>query len=180
MVRSAESARGYRGRDNAAVRRHLGFVAHQTFLYDELTVRENLQFFGKLYGVSNLAARIEQVLGPLEMRHRADDRVGTLSRGLQQRAALARAILHDPPILLLDEPDTGLDVTGTNVLQHLVFDASGRRRTVLLTSHNLGRALELVDRVVVIIGGRVAIDVLSSATSTSALEAVIRGERGTR
>ncbi len=161
-----------------AIRRHIGFVAHQTFLYDDLTVRENLQFFGKLYGVSDLAARIEQVLGPLDMQHRANDRVRTLSRGLQQRTALARAILHDPQILLLDEPDTGLDVAGAEVLQHLLLDADGRRRTVLLTSHNLGRTIELVDRIMVIVRGRIALDVPSSGTSISDLEAVIRGERG--
>jgi heme exporter protein A len=161
----------------AAVRRYVGFVAHQTLLYDDLTVRENLAFYGKLYGVPNLPDRIRQVLPPLGIEHRADDRVRALSRGLQQRAALARAILHDPPILLLDEPETGLDVAGADILDYLMVDAAGRRRTVLLTSHDIGRALSLVDRVVVIVRGRVALDRPPGSGLRDRIESIIRGER---
>lgn len=161
----------------AAVRRHVGFVAHQTFLYDDLTVRENLRFYAKLYGVPDVSTRVEQVIGPFGLYRWADARVRTLSRGVQQRAALARSILHDPAILLLDEPETGLDVAATDALQSLFYDAASRRRTVLLTSHNLGKTLDLADRVVVIAGGQVACDSLSRNTSASEVEAWVRGER---
>jgi ABC-type multidrug transport system ATPase subunit len=96
---------------------------------------------------------------------------------LQQRAALARAILHDPPILLLDEPETGLDVSGTDILEYLVLDAAGRRRTVLLSSHDVDHALRLVDRVVVIVRGKIAFDRPVLDTSTEQVESIIRGER---
>jgi heme exporter protein A len=162
--------------DAAAARRYLGFVAHQTFLYDDLTVRENLRFYGRLYRISAIERRIEHVLRTLGILDRADDRVRVLSRGLQQRAALARAILHDPPILLLDEPETGLDVAGSDVLDYLLLDAAGQRRTVLLTSHDVSRAIRLVDRVLVIVRGKIVLDRSALATSTSDLEAIIRGE----
>jgi heme exporter protein A len=161
----------------AAVRRHVGFVAHQTFLYDDLTVRENLRFYGKLYRVANLERRVDQLLEPLGIAHRADDRVRSLSRGLQQRAALARAILHDPPILLMDEPETGLDVSGSDILQDVLLDADGHRRTVLLTSHDVDRVLRLVDRVVVIVRGKIEFDRPAKERSTGEIESVIRGER---
>jgi heme exporter protein A len=163
----------------AAIRRHVGFVAHQTLLYDDLTIRENLEFYGKLYGVPALGSRIGEILKPLGIDHRADDRVRALSRGLQQRAALARAILHDPPILLLDEPETGLDVAGADILNYLMADAAGRRRTVLLTSHDVGRAVNRVDRVVVIVRGRVALDRPVAAGLRERVESIIRGERAT-
>jgi ABC-type multidrug transport system ATPase subunit len=162
----------------AALRKHIGFVAHQTFLYDDLTVRENLRFYGKLYGVPDLNARIERVIDDLGIGHRGDDRVRSLSRGLQQRAALARAILHDPAILLLDEPDTGLDVAGSDILRQVMVSGNGESRTVLLTSHNIGRALELVDRVVVIVGGKIAVDRPTDELSTAAVELLIRQEQG--
>jgi heme exporter protein A len=141
-----------------AVRRHLGLVAHQTFLYDELTVHENLVFYGRLYGLSDPTPAIAAVLEQVGLTHRAGDRVRTLSRGLQQRAALARAVLHDPPILLLDEPDTGLDLGGAEILPRLLVDRQGRPRTVLLTTHHLERAWVLADRLVILANGKVAHD----------------------
>jgi heme exporter protein A len=164
----------------AAIRRYVGFVSHQTLLYDELSVRENLRFYGTLYRVSNLARRIDEVLERVGVGHRADDRVRALSRGLQQRAALARAILHDPPILLLDEPETGLDVAGADLLADVLLDADGRLRTVLLTSHDVERALRLADRVVVIVRGKLAYDRPVAAAPAAEVEAVIRGERPQR
>ena len=161
----------------AAVRRHVGLVAHQTFLYDELTARENLLFYGRLYRVKDPAERANQLLERVGLADRADDRVRTFSRGLQQRLALARAVVHDPPILLLDEPDTGLDVAGLELLARLSVDESGRRRTVLLTTHNLPRAIELSDRLVVLANGAIILDRSATDVDLDTLDRVIRGEK---
>ncbi|HVC35245.1 MAG TPA: heme ABC exporter ATP-binding protein CcmA [Chloroflexota bacterium] len=161
----------------AAVRRHIGLVAHQTFLYDELTARENLIFYGRLYGVEDPGRRADRLLPRVGLAERANDRVRTFSRGLQQRLALARAIVHDPPILLLDEPETGLDVAGADLLDGLMTDDQGQRRTVLLTTHRLDRAVELADRAVVLLRGRVALDLPAADTNAVALAAAIRDER---
>ena len=163
----------------AAVRRHIGYVGHQTFLYDELSVRENLQFYGRLYRVPNLADRIATLAKRVGLGDRADDRVRTLSRGLQQRAALARAILHDPTILLLDEPDTGLDVDTTDLLRDLLVDEFGRPRTVILTTHQIDLALRLVDRVVVIAKGAISLDVPAESISVPEVSGAIRQSRTT-
>ncbi len=161
----------------AAVRRHVGYVAHQTFLYDELSVRENLQFYGRLYGVPNLPDRIKTLTEQVGLADRAGDRVRTLSRGLQQRAALARAVLHDPPILLLDEPDTGLDVDATDLLRDLLVDQHGRPRTVILATHQVERAFELVDRVIVVAHGKIVLDALTTSTSAAEVSRAIRQSR---
>jgi heme exporter protein A len=161
----------------AAVRCHVGLLAHQTFLYDELTARENLIFYGRLYDVPDLDRRVDDLLELVGLADRPDARVRTFSRGLQQRLALARAIVHDPPILLLDEPDTGLDVAGTDLLELLMVDAEGRRRTVVLTTHNLERALKLADRAVVLVRGKVALDLPTTDASVALLAAAVREER---
>ena len=160
----------------AAVRRHIGMVSHQTFLYDELTARENLLFYGRLHRVPNPRDRADLLLERVGLADRADDRVRTFSRGLQQRLALARAVVHDPSILLLDEPDTGLDVAGLDLLSRLAVDESGRRRTVLLTTHDLQRAIELSDRVVVFANGMVILDRAAERLNATILDRAIRGE----
>src|SRR5438067_1032745 len=95
---------------NLAARRMIGLVGHQAMLYPELSARENLRFYGRLYGLESLEERIEQALRRLELVRYADLAVSSMSRGMVQRLALTRAMLHEPPVLLLDEPDTGLDV----------------------------------------------------------------------
>jgi heme exporter protein A len=163
----------------AAVRRHVGYVAHQTFLYDELSVRENLQFYGRLYRVPNLSDRIEALTEQVGLADRAGDRVRTLSRGLQQRAALARAVLHDPTILLLDEPDTGLDVDATDLIRDSIVDSHGRPRTVILATHQVERAFELVDRVIVVARGKIVLDAPTGSTSAAEVAREIRQARST-
>lgn len=165
----------------AAVRRHVGLVAHHTLLYDELTARENLIFYGRLYGLDRPAERADALLARVGMAERADERIRALSRGLQQRVALARAVLHDPPVLLLDEPDTGLDVRGDAILRAVMTDDAGRPRTTLLTTHNLERALELSQRVVVFAAGHVVFDALSATTTSGEVAASVRdGARAER
>ena len=95
----------------AAARRQVGVVAHSGFLYDDLSCRENLTFYGRLYGVENLKERVAEVLERVGLTHRADRRVRNLSHGMQKRVAIARAILHQPSLLLLDEPSRGWTVS---------------------------------------------------------------------
>lgn len=141
-----------------SLRRYIGFVSHNPLVYDSLTGEENLVFFGRLYDVPNLSHRIEDVLERVGLQARRKDVVRTYSRGMVQRLAIARAILHNPPILLLDEPDTGLDQQAADMLRNLLVDLGAGDRTVLLTTHNLERGIEWADRALILNGGRVRFD----------------------
>ncbi len=141
-----------------ALRRYIGLVSHAPLLYDNLTGEENLQFFARMYDLDHPRQRIIEVLEQVGLTHRRRDPVRTYSRGMVQRLAIARAILHDPPILLLDEPDTGLDQQAAEMLHHLIRTLGGDHRTVLLTTHNLERGLEWADRVALLVGGQIVYD----------------------
>ena len=141
------------GQPARAVRNLVGVVSHATYLYDELTAAENLRFYGELYAVPEPAERAAALLARVGLSHLADVQVGRMSRGQQQRVAIARALVHDPPVLLLDEPDTGLDVAALGPLEELTTTGG---RTVVLTTHNLSTGLRLGTRVAVLSRGRVA------------------------
>ncbi|MGE5333887.1 MAG: heme ABC exporter ATP-binding protein CcmA [Nitrososphaerota archaeon] len=143
-------------REAHEVRRNVGYVGHTPLLYDELTARENLLFFARMYGLPDGERRAEALLKRVGMRSRANDRVGTFSRGQAQRVALARGMLHDPAVLLLDEPDTGLDEDAITLLRELIAERGAAGKTTLLTTHTLERGLAWSDAAVVITGGRVA------------------------
>ena len=140
---------------NVAARRLIGMVAHQSFLYPHLTVRENLLFAARMYGVACPAERTDELLSSVALgpyRHRF---LGQLSRGMRQRLALARAIVHDPPILLLDEPFAGLDTAAADWLGNLLSELHGRSRTVCFTTHDRQRACRQADRIIRLHGGRI-------------------------
>ena len=141
--------------DPVEIRRRIGLVAHKTLLYDDLSLDQNLRFYGRMYGVPDPAARSRSLMERLGLWERRDEPVHTLSRGLQQRAAIARSLVHDPPVLLLDEPDTGLDQETVEDLKGLILEGGSARRTVLLATHNLHRAAEWGRRVAVLAQGRV-------------------------
>ena len=126
----------------AAARRQVGVVAHSGYLYDELTCRENLAFYGRLYAVEDLEERVADVLQRVGLSRRADRRVRSLSHGMQKRLAIARAILHRPSLLLLDEPESGLDRASVAALADLLQEWTASGRSVVMTTHNvdLGRA----------------------------------------
>ncbi len=149
-----------------SVRSLVGVISHLTFLYEDLTARENLRFYGKLYGLSgsSLEARVEEMLVRVGLEKRADQRVRVFSRGMQQRLALARAVLHQPPILLLDEPDTGLDRQAAEMLSQILAEPAvdSLPRSVLMTTHNLERGLAMSDRLIVLAGGRIVRETISA------------------
>jgi heme exporter protein A len=138
------------------IRSRLGVVSHSTFLYNNLTVSENLRFYGRMYGVANLEQRIREVISQVQLESRLHDQVGTLSRGMKQRVAIARAVLHDPLIMLLDEPDTGLDPHAIMMMRDVLEPFTSGERTVVMTTHNLERGIEFADQVVILHEGRVA------------------------
>ena len=123
-------------RSGGRARTLVGFIGHQTLLYSDLTCRENLVFYAKLYGVDRPASRINDVLEQMNLADRADRRVCTLSHGMQKRLSLARAILHEPAVLLLDEPESGLDTDSVASLGDLLQDWSASGRSALLTTHS--------------------------------------------
>jgi len=143
------------GQAPRGARRLVGVVGHATYLYDELTAAENLRFYGDLYAVPQAAERASALLQRLGLGRLADERVGRLSRGQQQRVALARALLHDPPVLLLDEPDTGLDQAAFRGLEELTLSGG---RTALVATHNIRAGLRLCSRAIVLAEGRIAHD----------------------
>lgn len=137
-------------------RSQIGFCSHDSLIYDELTVEENLAFYGRLYGVAKRRERVEEVVRLVGLRPRRHSRARTLSRGMQQRLSLARSILHEPSILLLDEPYSGLDQEAARMLGDLLGAVREETRTVVMTTHNLERGLSLSDRICVLAKGRVA------------------------
>ncbi len=164
--------------ERQAVRARIGVVAHQPWLYPELTCRENLRFFGTMFQLDQLEGRIVGTLERVGLGGRLDSPAGTLSRGLLQRLNLARALLHGPEALLLDEPDTGLDGAGRGVLARLVTEHVGAGGSAVLTTHALDLALELATRVVVIASGVVVADGERAALTRSEVEAAIVGAGG--
>jgi heme exporter protein A len=154
---------------NVQARRAIGLVGHQAMLYPELTARENLRLYGRLYGLTDLDARIERGLRRFDLLRRADARVSTLSRGMVQRLTLIRAMLHEPSLLLLDEPDAGLDVAAAGALVSAILDhrAAG---AVVFASHDLHRVRDLADTVAFLVGGRLADQVETATESVAALQ----------
>ncbi len=145
--------------DSAAVRARLGVVSHLPLLYGDLTAEENLKFYGRMYGVQPLAARVTNVLEMTGLEARRADLVRTFSRGMQQRLAIGRAILHDPEVILFDEPYTGLDQDASLMLDGLLRTVAAQGRTVVMTSHDLARAGELATRFDILSRGVIAASV---------------------
>jgi heme exporter protein A len=162
-------------REGTEIRRHIGLASHQTLLYEDLSAEENLRFYGRMYEVPELEERITALLQRVGLEHRRHDLVRTFSHGMQQRLSIARALLHDPAILLLDEPYTGLDQQATQVLGEVLapplspllppwqgglggvggMKGGARSCTVLMTTHDLERGLELCDRAAILVNGRI-------------------------
>ena len=134
----------------AAVRRQMGYVAHHTMLDDALSARENLRYYGALVGIDDLDRRVDQRLDEVGLADRALDRAEGFSRGMRQRLSLARALLHDPTLLVLDEPFTGLDAPGCRDLAQRLSSEKDRGVAMVLATHQLDYVLQWADRVVIL------------------------------
>jgi heme exporter protein A len=166
---------GYRLPGQAsAVRRILGVVSHQPLLYGDLTAEENLRFFGRLYGVPRLETRLREVLEMIGLSARRRDLVRQYSRGMQQRLAIGRAVLHEPEIMLFDEPHTGLDQEASHMLDEVLRQVAARGRTVVMTSHDLLRSAELATRVDILSRGVIAASYPRASLEPAALPALYR------
>jgi heme exporter protein A len=137
-------------------RRRVGVLSHKGFLYAHLTAEENLRFYGRLFGLRDLDERIPERLARVGLTNRARFEVRQLSHGMRQRLALARALLHDPDLVLLDEPYTGLDPSAASVLRDVLRELRDGHRTVVMVTHNLTEGLKLATRVAIQVAGRLA------------------------
>lgn len=158
----------------AAVRRRLGVVSHLPLLYGDLTAEENLRFYGKMYDVTDMERRIAQVLELVGLSARRRDLVRTFSRGMQQRLAIGRAVLHDPEVMLFDEPHTGLDQEASAMLDAVMKEVATRGRTVVMTSHDLVRAADLASRFDVLSHGTIRASIPRSRLPQDGLLAFYR------
>ncbi len=161
------------------IRRRIGIVTHLTLLYNNLTAYENLEFYGRMFDVPELKKRIQELVSLVGMTARLHDRVATLSRGMQQRISIARALLHKPTILLLDEPETGLDQEAIPLIWDTMPDKTGRKRTVILTTHNMERGFELGERMLILDKGKIVYEGARGGLDLDGLKETYRNRTGT-
>ena len=149
---------GYDVTDNdPSMRRQIGVISHASFLYADLTAMENIRFYAKMYGLEDPEGQAVRVIDEVGLKPRMQDRVSTFSRGMLQRLSIARAIVHNPSILFLDEPYTGLDQHASLKLREQLQALHDTKRTVLMTTHDFARGLEMCDRVAIQVKGRFAL-----------------------
>ncbi len=158
----------------AALRREIGFLSHQTLLYDDLTAFENLRFYGRMYDVPNLEKRIQEVIRGVGLERRLHDPVRTFSRGMQQRLAIARAFLHDPSVMLLDEPYTGLDQSAVETLRGILQELADGHKTTIMATHNLERGWENCHQVAILVKGEIKYEADRDSLALDTLRQVYR------
>ena len=138
------------------MRKEIGVISHATALYADLTPLENMMFFARMHGLDQPEDRALKVIDEVGLSLRRNDRVRTFSRGMLQRLSIARAILHDPKILFLDEPFTGLDLHASDILKEHLQKLHDRRRTIIMTTHDISCGLEMCDKVALQVQGKFA------------------------
>jgi len=161
-----------------AVKRRVGMIGHASLLYAGLTARDNLLFYGRLYDVDRPAARAQELLVQVGLSPRADDLVRTFSSGMTQRLAIARALIHDPDLLLLDEPYAGLDREACRILSGILRQERERGRTLVMVTHRTEEALEVSTRFAVLARGRLTCQAQAEGASREALERLYRDGAG--
>ena len=162
-------------RQTSAVRQRIGVVGHRSFLYDDLTARENLVYYSRLYGVDSRDDRIRDVLHRVGLERRADHRVRALSNGMQRRASIARAILHQPQVLLLDEPEAGLDRDSRQMLGDLIAEWNREGRSVIFTTHDIELGLSWSKQVAILRNGNLAFPMGNAAEVQQELSDALSG-----
>jgi heme exporter protein A len=138
----------------ALARSRIGLISHHTMLYDALTPRENVSFAARLYGIHEASARVDDALGRMSMLDRANTPVRALSRGMQQRVSIARAMVHSPQLVLADEPYSGLDDSGARALTALLQELRAAGAAIVIVTHNIAEGLSLASRAAVMQAGR--------------------------
>jgi heme exporter protein A len=141
-------------KDAVELRGRIGLISHNPLLYPDLTAEENLLFFSEMYGVDDPPARVRELLESVELQHRRFDLVRTFSRGMLQRLSIARALLHHPDVLFLDESYSGLDPHAMDILDHLIAQIRGEH-TFVMVSHDLSKGLELCSHALILAKGAV-------------------------
>jgi heme exporter protein A len=157
------------GANSSSIRSQIGIISHQPMLYRDLSPTENLVFFGRLYDVSNSRGRAEEMLALVGLASRADDPVKTLSRGMIQRVSIARALMHDPSLLLADEPFNGLDVPSANALETFLKRLQAQGKTVVIANHDIAQTLRLADMVFVLHRGCRVLEARADETDVAAV-----------
>jgi heme exporter protein A len=142
--------------DAVALRERIGFISHNPLLYPDLSAEENLAFFAELYCIDDAAARVDELLAAVELDHRRLDAVGTFSRGMTQRLSIARALLHHPDVIFLDEPYSGLDPHAMDILDSLIAQVR-EEHTFVMISHDLQKGLELCSHALILAKGKVVL-----------------------
>lgn len=137
-------------------RDNIGFISHNSMLYPDLTAEENLMFVARLYGIENPEARVLEMLEAVELKHRRLDQVRTFSRGMTQRLSIARALIHDPQVVFLDEPYSGLDPHAVEIFDELIAKIR-EGRTFVMVSHDLRKGYEMCSHALVLAKGEVVI-----------------------
>ncbi|UCD76162.1 MAG: ABC transporter ATP-binding protein [Phycisphaerales bacterium] len=160
-------------RDSIHIRSRLGLIGHGAMLYRDLSARENLVFFGRLYGVADAPGRAAELLKFVDLAPRANDPVKTFSRGMMQRVSIARALMHNPDLLLADEPFSGLDAPSCRMLEEMLSRLHGQGKTVVLANHEISQSLRLAEQAVVLRKGRVVLDEPASSLDPAAVLAEV-------
>jgi ABC-type multidrug transport system ATPase subunit len=157
----------------------IGFMSHEPYLYNELSAWENLGFYANLYSIKDKKERIENLLKEVGLFHRSHDRVGSFSRGMKQRISLARAILHDPDIIFLDEPYAGLDIRAQEILNDLIVRLNNKGKTFLIITHNIGKGYDIASRRGILSNGQIVYETDDGEknTFTEKYRNIIGGEK---
>ena len=140
---------------NPALRKEIGVISHSSYLYADLSAFENMLFYAKIYGLENPKDRAVEVVAEVGLKARLHDRVRTFSRGMLQRLSIARATIHNPSVLFLDEPYTGLDQHASSLFKDYLQSLHTQKRTLILTTHDIQRGFEMCDWVAILVRGRI-------------------------
>lgn len=156
--------------ESSEIKRKIGFLPHNSLLYDHLTAKQNLVFYGKLYRVADLDKRIDYLLKVVGLYHFRNEPVRSFSRGMIQRLSIARAVIHRPQLLLLDEPHTGLDVEATRLLNRMILELKADGCTIVMVTHDFEQALLVSERIVILRRGKLTDSMETTELGTANLQ----------